>query len=702
MSDNRIYFRRTGKVAAEHLMGQSEFNFAEVASFDANLRKLGYTLDGELAKVLLTAPVSAIKTIHDDVIAEAKHIKGVRRYSPMYPNFPKQVMEADEAELYINAMMHYFGTSVGMRILPKYEAAKRPELDFDESKFKRVGLGGYDDYRKVMVSLFNSKSAFSETDREDIKALHKEFFMHVLNLASGNGFANRENKATLLAHGMTVGVSDTFVVGHIDTATDVLRLAVAMSDGDVSLAENTRFRSFKRSERRFLLYTLANLRGESREEDMARHAAKWKRLGERLHPSEHGMADVFKAVRDNGSVESFNARVEKAITGGDPLGAARILRHRAGEFARRLDKVLRMTDGNVGLGMEIVHQFSRVAEQASPTVLLQARNNFVTREGRNVRAFFPKGSVAKMQTRSDQRGGIKMIVANAAVSSIDAALTKQFKGRESLGKVYVDTALKGIAIPFGGRSASKSVKTVGRGSRLPLGDDTNVVRFFIWWKDAKDGGWGYGSHTDIDLSAVMFGDDFKYVDAITYYNLRNSGAAHSGDITSAPNGASEFIDIDLDTLRRRGIRYVAMTLHSYSGQDYVELPECFAGFMERKDLMSGEIYDPRTVTHKVDLTAKSKGATPFIFDIVTGEAVWVDLSMQISQSAGNVANSKGQITSLVEAMTTLTPPNLYDLFVLHGAARGSLVFDRDDADTVFAFDGDVTPFDTEVILDKYL
>jgi len=50
----------------------------------------------------------------------------------------------------------------------------------------------------------------------------------------------------------------------------------------------------------------------------------------------------------------------------------------------------------------------------------------------------------------------------------------------------------------------------------------------------------------------------------------------------------------------------------------------------------------------------------------------------------------------------LQKPNLYDLFVAHATARGTLVMDREQADTVFALDGDVTPFDTEDILANYL
>jgi hypothetical protein len=694
-----IYFRRALKVAVHDYDENSSLNFAEVASFDANLRKLGYAINAELAERLLHAPVSEIKRIHDAVISEAKEIKGVRRYSPMYPNFPRQVMEASEAELYLNAIAHYFGTAIGVRIMPVYDKLARVELDFDESKFKIVGLGSFEDFDALMASLMISKSAFSETDKADLESLDSTRYGNALSRVSV--FANRENKAWLANQSLVRGLN--IAKFTFDTATDVLRLAVAMSGGDVSLAEPTKFRSFKRPERRLLLNTLEAVNGDFTE-DMLRHAAAWKRLGERLHPGEFkGLKRVnaaFKVIRENGKVETFNSRVERLIAENDPLGASRVLVKRPGEFARRLDKVLRTNA--TGVQETILRKFSNVAPDASPTVLLQARNAFLNRDNVAHRTFFPKGSVAKMQTIKDERSALSRATKARAVDIFDEALKKAFLDRPELGKVYVDPALKGVAVPFGLRNASKG-NVLGRGSRLPLADESNIVRFFIWWKDSETSskGWGYGRHTDIDLSAACFDADFNYHSAITYYNLREQGAVHSGDITSAPNGASEFIDIDIETLRKNGVRYVAQTLHVYSGQTFDELPECFAGFMERQDLGSGEVYDPRTVTNKVDLTAKSRGATPFIFDLETREAVWVDLSMQIGGGYSNVSSTKGQIKSTVEAMVSLTPPNLYDLFAAHAAARGTLV-SRDEADLVFAMDGDVTPFDVETILSEYL
>ena len=81
------------------------------------------------------------------------------------------------------------------------------------------------------------------------------------------------------------GFGFDWVAQNLATATDVLRLAVAMSDGDVSLAEPTKFRSFCRSERRMLL----RLTGHSGDPtaDMLRWKERWKRLGEKLHPGDY-------------------------------------------------------------------------------------------------------------------------------------------------------------------------------------------------------------------------------------------------------------------------------------------------------------------------------------------------------------------------------------------------------------------------------
>jgi hypothetical protein len=90
---------------------------------------------------------------------------------------------------------------------------------------------------------------------------------------------------------------------------------------------------------------------------------------------------------------------------------------------------------------------------------------------------------------------------------------------------------------------------------------------------------------------------------------------HSGDITAAPRGACEFIDIDIPSVLNYGGRYVVASLNSFTSQPYCDLPECFAGWMMRKNPGSGEIFEPAMVVDKVDLAAETEIAIPVILDL---------------------------------------------------------------------------------------
>jgi len=698
MSNTAFMFRRTRKVLVPMRRAAGK-NAALVASFDANLRRLGFALDADAVKALLDVPASDFGGIANDVIAEAKRIKGVKRYSPMYPNFPKQVMEASDAELYLNAIMHYYGDMVGLRILPVYEKAERPELDFDESRFKKVGVAYQQDFFATIMSVVNQKAGYGEQEREDIS----EFWEHLMQQPQGEfNFGNRENKAWLAAKAYRY--LKFFPMGEVfkfDTATDVLRFAVALCDGDVSLAEKTRFKSFARSERRLILGLFNQINGL--DEDFARRPETFKRLGERLHPREYSAqfpiaASAFATVRDNKRKPvTFNSAVENALSSGATSAAVSLLKTRPGEFARRLDEVLRSAN-NITQARAFVKAFDAVAAQVSAPVLLQARAALQADRGGN-RIFFPKGNVSKFKAIPDTRGDIDLSVRNAAVEACNKGLVARFSEKGSLGKVYVDSALDGVNVPLTIRDASKG-RVLGRGSRMPFNEKTNVLRFFIWWKDIDIG--GRNGRVDIDLSAVLLDDNFNTVEAVAYYNLRGLGATHSGDITSAPHGASEFIDIDPAKVLERGARYVAMTVHSFSRQNLSDIPEVFAGYMERSDHDSGEVYDPRTVENRVDLTTPTTNSVPYIFDMKTGEAIWIDMALRLGgygYGGNNAASTSLTTENLVSAVVRKNYPSLGDLFRLHAKARGTLVDSPAEADVVFNLDN---AFRTEEVLDKYL
>ena len=132
---------------------------------------------------------------------------------------------------------------------------------------------------------------------------------------------SKENMAVIVAACRKMPcLSDARLDGFVRTATDVLRIAVALSDGDVSLAASTKFGLMPRVTRRRLLGWLEQ--APNRLEDMQRWSGRWIRLGERLHPGESAerfpqTAADFAALRAGRRADSFNSRVEGALERGE-------------------------------------------------------------------------------------------------------------------------------------------------------------------------------------------------------------------------------------------------------------------------------------------------------------------------------------------------------------------------------------------------
>ncbi|MEG1036672.1 MAG: TerD family protein [Chryseobacterium sp.] len=348
--------------------------------------------------------------------------------------------------------------------------------------------------------------------------------------------------------------------------------------------------------------------------------------------------------------------------------------------------------------MFIVDEFISVAPNVSTPVLLQLHSHFKNisiKMDRGSREIFTKG--ADLYVQNGKYATYDLDVSAHLVNGVERVLIERFSQLPALGNVYVSPDLALQNVPFAQRSASKTLKTVSRGSRFPVNTQENILRMFLWWKNMNP-----SSYTDIDLSVSLLDEDFKTTEVCAYYNMRSLGMVHSGDVRNAPNGASEFIDVDLRNIPE-GVAYISVNIYSYSGERYCDLPECFAGWMGREDFaQKGEIFDARTVKEKVDLASEGQAVTPMIFDIKKREMIWVDTSFAKGSVCSNSFNNVDSVQSIAKAWANFIKPNLYDLFMLHAKARGTIVENASDAESIFSLYEGVTPFNFDVISSEYM
>lgn len=277
--NNALYLRRRNKILLAEGTGNIPPEY--VGTILKNIENLGYAFSENLIERLQTFSLEELTALYRELIKDLREITGAHReFKPMYPNFPQQVMDTTEVRLYINAIIHYITNR-----LPNYEKKERLPL-LDDVKLKVIETGTTEEFESIFTKLVASNTSLSAQDKADVKWFVENYRNDIYRLMP----AEISMKETVAYVGALL-VSNTedaqsFLAKYIKTATDVLRLAAAMSGGDVSLAANTKFITFKRPARRVLLGLLENCGGNITE-DMLRWKKRWIRLGEKLHAGEY-------------------------------------------------------------------------------------------------------------------------------------------------------------------------------------------------------------------------------------------------------------------------------------------------------------------------------------------------------------------------------------------------------------------------------
>jgi len=709
MNPTEVLLRKRSKLSLPVGDGRTEPHV--VLTLNRNLESLGYTLSPTVLERLSTHPQDDVVALYHEVVPVLREMVGAHvRHRPMYPNFPTQVMEMVESELYMNALMHYLGDWVSLftgdrvRLLPQSDVEERTPL-LDEVDLKVIGLAEPDELMDVFTQLVSARTSIPDHDRELLDWFVQEYGAGVIPHVPEQ-IPFKEQLCHLVSSMLRHTDFADVVADRVRTATDVLRIASSLSGGDVSLATPSKFKRWTRKERRTLLGYLEGC--GNIEEDMARYPDRWVTLLHGLHVGDYAkrfpkVFEISQAIRGASKVRTFNGKVEVAISKGDSERVIDLLHGRPGDFARRLDKVLRDSWDQAS----VVSSFLDVVAEVSTPVLLQVHDHFITRDPSAPRPVFPKGNVAKMKIVSSILGEIDGDICEMLTHGVRQTLVQRFSALpEFAGPCHIDPALEGILVPSSQRSASKSLRTLTRGSKLalPIGD---TLRFFVHWMEDRDAD-AHTGRIDVDLSCMFLDEDFSDCGTVSYYNLRGVGAYHSGDLTSAPPpaGATEFIDVDMNqfvgtikpgngnddmthrsTHIRGNVRYVAMCLSSYSRQKFSDMPVRFAGWMARQDPRSGEIFEPRTVVDRFDLSSQTTICVPVLFDIVERKAIWVDLGLRSHpQFVNNVHSNKANLTDIARVMSDLKRMTLADLLRMHVEARGTLVDDPLDATVVFDMD----------------
>lgn len=190
-------------------------------------------------------------------------------------------------------------------------------------------------------------------------------------------------------------------------------------------------------------------------------------------------------------------------------------------------------------------------------------------------------------------------------------------------------------------------------------------------------------HLDMDLSCHIAYTD--KVEVCSYYSLSPLGCQHSGDIRSIPNqiGTAEYINIDVQALRRAKTKYVTFTSNAYSNGAIT--PNLVVGWMDAKYPMTvsnnkGVAYDPSAVIHQVRVTnSLTKGLVFGVLDVEKGEIIWLEMAFGGQNIQSLDSKTLNIFLKKLEAKTKVA-----DLLMIKAQAQGmNIVYSVEAADEVY-------------------
>jgi hypothetical protein len=667
--------------------------------------------DDYLAEV--TGATRTYKTLYGaHVTAEDLRNAGVDPYMVQYVHYTMVYLGADDHESYNildSAASEQAAQSVSKAITNEQYPGQKENLEalmnalvnnIEGKERLFISFDMIHDATAIFTELVGSNNPMSDTMKSDVRRFLEYVASDIEDWDKKEiEVPCKETFAMLVYEYLRLGFNATNLVKNINNATDALRAFAVYSDPtyDGSLTTKPKFKNhLNHDERKFFMILLTH--AEHVDTDVFLYPEMWKRAFERLKPQQF-LHKRFKKVREAADnlyhrkkPQTVKGIAEKAVLhAGDSLkdfeSGLKKLEMFPGTYMRYFDKYVRTYGSKISDDLQENRHFQhivttslyRVVSQVESTkmlcqLLILYQNRRHDENNTNLRYIKPKGSRAYVPLKPTAEPLCDKTYLNdfydEIVNILRNEVTRRFKDKPYLGKVFIDEAAWGVVVPTELREANDSgLHIVGRGSyfRLPTVESApeiakqvhDIIVPYIHWTNGKD---GMDDRVDLDLSGSFYTDDFKYVGKCSYGNLclsagsgedRSVIATHSGDFTSGgpydgPGVAEYLIVRRKDAVEKLKARYLVIHTHVYTGQDLANT-NAFFGFeylQERngeqqleqyaqiihggqKDMACKSLIRPDRTLFTSNLRGKEDSMINVVIDLVNSVAWYADLATRM-------------------------------------------------------------------------
>ena len=702
-------------------------SMAELATLIKKFEGYGYIFSKELAIAISKEERNTIINKLKAVIEVIENFKSDKNYTVFYKNFPDEVINMTETELYINQILHYwFG------YLPSNnENITKGEVEPSKLvKARELNLVDDEMIEKLFVDLLSSNITLSAqylddicvlTDTKSIKELEK--YMEYIQM-----------KETLTTVSNYTLQKEGVLIGDFKTATDILRLIAKISGVELN-NKHIHFAYFSRTVLSQLMNKLENLKNIM--PDIKRYSKPWhsffklyaKKINFNKYPKVRNAVDMlFGDISYMTERGKINEQINRLPTMSEEELDNFVKEYTVfyGDYIREILSLLNKANENqyekLLLGLEncVTKVNTRILFQLYDRIInLQAKNkstpNLVNRKEKwrrlkeSIKLLYGKTNNLKANYESiprlvNSKGKWRILkesiklsddLLNRVLQIVENGIKIQLKEKENLGKVFIDEDYKNIMLTTSEKDSNVSLRPMTRGSRIKFNPNAEVLRFFVAWKNLDEKTLkelnAYSDRVDVDLSALTFDANLEFNDVVAYYNQKKSGFAFSGDITDAPEGALEYIDVfDLERLKKKGDRYVLVQIRSYNGYTFKEINSVYAGVMEltSKEAKEKKNMYSTAITEGFQIVSSERTTNTILVDLEKFEYIWLDTNMasyMLGVMYGNALSNEEipYLNDLLRYFSRKQYVTMYDLLKLNADVRGVLTKDKKEADIIF-------------------
>lgn len=349
--------------------------------------------------------------------------------------------------------------------------------------------------------------------------------------------------------------------------------------------------------------------------------AVWSGLLHHIHykPFDEISAQFVQGMRGKTNFSVYS-EFEQALAQKDIQAAVKVLKSGKGSGAilRHLNYILsrcetqeeidfvtsQISSTNGLVLMQLLMEYSRYNEQRDGRIFQFTKHNLLT---------------VHKETEEEQERRKSVISEDTAkrlCEAVEKNLQDIYKGK--LGKVYIDPAMKRIALPMQETTSSGGYGVLPKGTKIHM-EEGKKIRAFTYWEKVDD----------IDLSVIGIGKDGRQEEFSwrTMHGNQSDAIVYSGDQTAGYNGGSEYFDIDIRKFKELNpdITHMVFCNNVFSYMNFSECV-CRAGYMLRENEESGEIFEPKTVKSSFTINGESTFAYLFAIDLNQNDFIWLNLT----------------------------------------------------------------------------